>query len=205
VKLYLSSYRVPSPLELFSLVGRTAESIKVAVIPNAKDYYADRARQYKIKSAITSFNEIGIVNCQVVDLREHKEAELLVKLGNYDLIWVLGGNTFCLMEAVVQSGFNKVIKSLLESGVVYGGDSAGAIIAGESLRGVEYCDEPEFAEKQIWEGMSLVSRIIVPHVGSQYYGTGVDEMIKLHAKKNNLVKINDNQAFIVNSDDSRIV
>lgn len=182
MKLYLTSYRVPAPDELFKLIDKKPEKVKLAIIPNAKDYYSERARDFKINQTIDSFESIGIKNYQVVDLRDETRPHLLNKLSKFDIIWCVGGNTFCLIEAIKNSGFDKVMKQLINDGVVYGGESAGAIVAGTTLRGVEFADEPEFANKVIWEGVGLIDRIIVPHVGSQNYGNGVNELIKLHEK-----------------------
>lgn len=47
MKLYLSSYRIPTPEDLFKLVGEDPHDISVALIPNAMDYYAERPGQSK--------------------------------------------------------------------------------------------------------------------------------------------------------------
>lgn len=51
MKFYLSSYHIPSPDDLFALVGKEPAETKVGLIANAKDYYATRARAYKVKLA----------------------------------------------------------------------------------------------------------------------------------------------------------
>ncbi len=205
MKLYLSSYRIPDPQQLLKLIGKLPTQVRVAIIPNAKDYYADRARNIKINASIVSFNEIGINDTEVVDLRTIKDKKLNDKLKHFDLIWVIGGNTFCLMEEVVNSGFEKSLKELLKTGVVYGGESAGAVIAGNTLSGVEFADEPEFAEKVYWQGMNLIDNIIVPHVDSEFYGAGIQELINIHSEKTNLIKLTDDQALIVHDDNFEIV
>jgi peptidase E len=48
-----------------------------------------------------------------------------------------------------RSSFEKVIKELLDAGVVHGGDSAGALVTGQSIAGVESVDRPESAEDYI--------------------------------------------------------
>ncbi len=205
MKLYLTSYRVPAPDELFKLIDKKPEKVKLAIIPNAKDYYSERARDFKINQTIDSFESIGIKNYQVVDLRDETRPHLLNKLSKFDIIWCVGGNTFCLIEAIKNSGFDKVMKQLINDGVVYGGESAGAIVAGTTLRGVEFADEPEFANKVIWEGVGLIDRIIVPHVGSQNYGNGVNELIKLHENNEKLVKLSDHEALVVEQDKYKVI
>ncbi len=62
------------------------------------------------------------------------------------MIWVMGGNTYCLRYEAQRSGLEAVIRDLLENGMVYGGDSAGALLAGTSIAGIESADNPAFAE-----------------------------------------------------------
>ncbi|MFO0920779.1 MAG: Type 1 glutamine amidotransferase-like domain-containing protein [Candidatus Saccharimonadales bacterium] len=205
MKLYLTSYRVPVPEELFKLVDKKPEEIKLAIIPNAKDYYSERPRNFKIKQTIESFNSIRLTNHQIVDLRDETRLHLLNTLSEFDIIWCVGGNTFCLMEAIKNSGFDWVIKQLINGGIVYGGESAGAIVAGTTLRGVEFADEPEFVDKVIWEGIGLIDRIIVPHVGSQNYGNGVDELIRLHENNEKLVKLSDHEVLVVEQDKYKVI
>ena len=205
MKLYLSSYRIPTPKDLFGLAGKNPKDIKIALIPNAKDYYAKRARDFKIKAVQDEFNSIGVKKQRIVDLRGKNSVKLLKDLQDQDVVWCMGGNTFCLMEEISKSGFDAVIKELIKNDVVYGGESAGAIVAGATLRGVEYADEPEFAEETVWKGMKLINKIIVPHVGSEMFGDGIDELVRMHKKSKNLIKITDYQAFMVDGDVSRIV
>lgn len=44
MKLYLSSYRVPTPKDLEQLVGKAYADMRVVFVANAKDYYIDRIR-----------------------------------------------------------------------------------------------------------------------------------------------------------------
>lgn len=64
-----------------------------------------------------------------------------------------------------RSGFDQIVKELLmKDSVVYGGENAGAIVAGPSISGVESADEPEFAESIIREGLGIATSVILPHV-----------------------------------------
>lgn len=68
-----------------------------------------------------------------------------------------GGNTFSLRYEMKRSGFEGAIRQLLDDGIVYGGDSARALVAGLSIAGIESVDRPEFAEEIINEGLGLCS------------------------------------------------
>lgn len=204
MKLYLSSYRVPVAEKLFALLGTQPEQVKMALIPNAKDYYAERARQFKINDVQTYMENIGL-KPEVVDLRDCTPENIKERLAGYDLIWAMGGNTFILRDEMRRSGFENIIGELLESGVVYGGDSAGALVVGPSLKGVEHADEPLFAEHQIYEGLGVIPYVVVPHADNTDFGDAIDKLIAEHKADPNTVILNDNQAWVVDGDKTEMI
>ena len=204
MKLYLSSYRIPETSALEDLLEKPLSKTSVALIPNAKDYYAERAWNYKVQSYVGYFASLGM-SVDVVDLRDFSESESLGNaLKKYDMIWAAGGNTFCLRYEMKRSGFEKCIHKLLAEGRVYGGDSAGAIVAGVSLRGIEEADEPEFAPEVIHEGMGLVPHMILPHIGNPEFA-GAMEQAKAVNSEHSTIELTDAQAAVFDSDDFEIV
>lgn len=203
MKLYLSSYRVPTPKDLIRLFGKPANEIKVALIPNAKDYYAKRARDYKNNQIVDYFKNIGL-RVEIVDLRDFDQDTLKEKLQKYDLIWAVGGNTFCLRHEMKRSGFENIIGELLENGIVYGGDSAGACVVGPTLKGLEAADVPEFAEEVIWEGLNITNKIIIPHADNPWMQEELKPMLEMYKDNPNAVVLNDDQAYIINGKNETI-
>lgn len=202
MKLYLSSIRIPVPEELSRLVDKPLATTKVALIPNAQDYYAGRARDFKIHDLVRYMQDLGL-HVDVVDLRNYSDAEILkTKLLDYDLVWVMGGNTFVLRYEMKRSGFDQAIHELVDKDIVYGGDSAGALVAGTSIAGIESADEPAFAEEIIKEGMHLVPFVIMPHVDNPEFADVMPVVAKLHK---NMIKLTDAQAVVFNGDTRSIV
>lgn len=202
MKLYLSSHKIPAPDELHQLLGKPVSEAMVVIIPNASDYYAERAWQVKTLRTVELFQSLGYRKISVVDLREFTDMNKLnQELSKADLIWVRGGNTFCLRYAMRRSGFDTVIHDLLRDGIVYGGESAGAIVAGTSLDGIELMDEPEFAEEVLTDGLCLVEEYILPHVDNNEYSGAVVEMRK---RRTNMIELTDAEVYIVEGNDERI-
>jgi dipeptidase E len=103
-----------------------------------------------------------------------------------------------------RSGFDEAIRKLLAEGKVYGGDSAGAIVAGASLKGFELADDPERAQSVVWDGMGLVDQTIMPHADSPDFTAATEEVIKNYPTED-LIILNDNQAFVVDGERQEIV
>lgn len=205
MKLYLSSYRIPTPNDLAQLLGKPLNEVSVALIANAKDYYIERARNFKVADLVEYMQQLDL-KVEIVDLRDYDDADLLKeKLAGYDLIWAMGGNTYMLRYQMRRSGFEKIISSLLKDGVVYGGDSAGALVAGASVAGVESADEPEFAEELIKDGLGLVPFAILPHVDNPEFTDVLPVFRNIHEDKNEIIELKDSQAVIFDNQGHRIV
>lgn len=196
MKLYLCSYRIPAPDKLWDLVGKQPTEIKAALIPNAKDYYADRARAVKIRQVREYLDGLGM-QVEIFDLREYyHEKDIENELKDFDLLWVMGGNTFCLRHEMRRSHFDLAIRPLLDRGLVYAGESAGAVAAGTSLQGIEIADNPEFAESVIYEGLNLVPYFVLPHVDNEDFAQDVIESRRIHENPKTRLELKDSDTAI---------
>lgn len=195
---------MPDTKALFSLLGQQDDA-RMAIIPNAKDYYAKRARDVKIQEAIDYLKDIGIAT-DVVDLADYSDPQSLEKvLQRYNGIWVIGGNTFCARYQMKRSGFDQIISNLLQNDFVYVGESAGSCVAGSSLKGLETADNPEFAEEIIYDGLNLLPNIISPHVGNPMFTSDIEHVRELYKNDASLLELTDYQVLIVNDDKQEII
>lgn len=176
MRLYLSSYRLgESAGALLALLGRSG---RAAIISNALDDMPTAAREsYRrnVYDPIDEFAALGIGASQL-DLRDYfaAPAHLAAALADIDLVWVMGGNSFILRRAMLQSGFDRVLhQRLMADDIVYGGFSAGAVVATPSLRGIELMDPPDIVPDGYdpdvpWDGLGLIDYAIVPHFASPH-------------------------------------
>jgi len=208
MRLYLSSYKIGNKSsELPLLVGPNKH---VALIPNALDVYEDSQRKTdSINENIQSIVDLGF-SAEVLDLRKYfnKNKELETELKKYGMVWVRGGDAFVLRKAMRQSGFDKIIIDMLKKDeIVYGGYSAGIVVAGPSLKGFELVDKggnlnPNGYENEIiWDGLGLIDYILVPHYKSDHPESYlVDKVVeKLKSEKVKHKTLRDGDVYIVNS------
>lgn len=176
MRLYLSSFRMGDRFdELVAVLGPGA---KVAVVSNALDFIpADARRAY----ARTGFDAQRVLierglDAFDLDLRSHFGAAqtLDAVLADVRLVWAVGGNAFLLRRAMRQSGFDRWLPSRLQEGtLVYGGWSAGAVVAGPDLDGIELMDDPAviaegYETTAVRDGLGLVDFTVVPHYRSDH-------------------------------------
>ena len=176
MRLYLSSYRYGTATDrLLALVPAGA---RVAVVSNALDLIPDESRRSyarNVHDPLADLAEMGFAPFDL-DLRRWfgDAAGLERELQDVGMVWAVGGNTFLLRRAMAQSSLDAILKRrLAEDSLAYGGWSAGACVAGPTLRGVDLMDEPdEVAEgydpAPIYDGLGLVDFVIVPHFASEH-------------------------------------
>ena len=188
MRLYLSSYRIGD--RAGSLLALLGGGRRAAVIENALDNFSASAREIYRREAYDPVDELaplGIAGTPL-DLRDYfgDPEGLRAKLSGFDLVWVTGGNAFVLRRAMKQSGFDDVITDMLDNDeIVYGGFSAGAVVATPSLEGIHLMDDPDEAppgydREIVWDGLGLIDHAIVPHYRSPHPETTSAERAVRH-------------------------
>jgi len=192
--------------ELTTMVGKPADAISLAAIENAADTVPDsEGWRAEVRAGLASFG----FNVQLIDLRNWLAGQpgLADALAGSDVIWIGGGNTFYLRWILKATGADRLITARVQArSAVYAGISAGAIVAGPTLRHTELMDDPAAAPNLIWEGLSLTQTVVVPHVDNAYYRDGAAAMVQaVKADGLPLVALNDDQALIVTDSGERVV
>jgi len=167
MKFYLSSYRIPDTQSFYKFIGKDLSNIKLGLIFNAKDYKSKEEYTQKLFETTGYFNNLGI-KVEKIELLNYidKPEDLLNKFKEFDILWFNGGNTYCLRWALAESKSEKILKRALESGVIYGGDSAGAILVGPTLKYYDTADDPKLAPRALYDGLGYIDTAILPHWGS---------------------------------------
>lgn len=146
-------------------------------IGNARDWVgADPERAEKHQTEEIDFlNGIGF-NAEPLDLKSYfnKAGELRAKLNSLGSLWVSGGNTFVLRMAMRLSGFDELFNEVKDrSDFLYGGYSAGVCILSDSLKPVEFVDDPNnfpypAINEPIYEGLGVFQYSFMPHYDSDH-------------------------------------
>lgn len=208
MRLFLSSYRAGSyPERMTELFGKGSE---VGIITNAKDYKTPEERQQSVSKVLSFISSLALKPAEI-DLRDYFDVAtgLEKRIRKYQSVWMAGGNVFLLRRALKYSGLDKFLYDRASRNeIILGGESAGAIIMGPTLRYSEVdTDEdspnyiPEGYDREvIWEGLGLISYVPVPHFQTLGY-IGIDDYIKNLDKENIPYRtMTDDQAIVINGD-----
>lgn len=132
MKLFLTSSCISKNLQepFLRFLGKEPEKTKLFFIPTASDVEEDKF--YTCKS-MDDFSAIGI-NPIWYALKHKTKEQIAQELSDADVIWVNGGNTFHLLDVARKTGFMEVVSDLVRNkGIMYGGTSAGSILASPTI------------------------------------------------------------------------
>jgi dipeptidase E len=206
MKYYLSSYRIGNKAkELLKLAPKRNKTI--ALIPNALDYLKDlEQRKKSLEENKAALEKLGF-NVILLDLRKYfKKKDSLKKIINKcGAVFVRGGNTFVLRQAMKLSGLDNIITKIASSkrDFLYAGYSAGICILAPSLKGIELVDDvkekPYKFKKTIWEGLGFLDYYIVPHYKSKHpESASINKVVKYYISKNMSFKtLKDGEVIII--------
>lgn len=215
MRLYLSSYRLGNAVD--DLLGLLRGGRRALIVTNALDTIPPERREAHRKTVydpVTAFADLGIT-AELWDLtcQDGGPAALTRALETCDLVWVMGGNCFVLRRAMKKSGFDAAIREALAAdALVYGGFSAGVVVATPTLRGIELMDDPYgvpagYDPEIVWDGLNLVDFSIVPHFESDHPESASAKVTAERLTRLGLPHrtLRDGEAIVVEAEDLRLV
>ena len=179
--------------EILKILPKPASKIKVAHIITAKNPRLKESPDYVIKDR-EAMESLGF-KVEDIDIKGKEEKDLRKILLDKDVIYVQGGNTFYLLKYIRESGFDKIVKDLINQGVIYIGVSAGSIVAGPTIETAnwKHQDRNEVGLTDL-TAMNLVSFNVFVHYGPEFTGIVGEELKKT---KYPLHILTDSQALLI--------
>ncbi len=201
MKLFLSSLNISPKLApaFLELVGKPADRISVGLIQNAAD--VEKGPKLWLDAQLKALTK-NSRDVEIIDLREYRgdRRRLEEKLASKDVIWLGGGNTYYLRWLLSETKADEIITQLVKDGTVYGGSSAGAIVAGPTLKYFEAADDPNDAPTVIFGGLNLTESVVVPHIDNAMFSSVVGGITKsLDAAGYQTVPLKDSQALVIDT------
>ncbi|WP_282824558.1 Type 1 glutamine amidotransferase-like domain-containing protein [Gulosibacter sediminis] len=142
-------------------------------------------------------------------LAEMTPDEVAEALDRIDALYVRGGNTFLLREAMRISGADKLIVERVKAGLPYIGLSAGSIVVGPSLEPIVPMDDPDEAPNlPSYRGLGLIDSVIVPHADGQlppYPPELISSILTTYGERYQLQPVEDDQAYVVDDRGERLI
>jgi len=193
MKFYLSSFKLGNKAK--ELARLMPKNKKIGYIPNACDYTnVDIKHRNEVnKSDMSELSRLGLA-VEMLDLKNYfgKIDKLRKKINGLGGVFVRGGNTFILRQAMKLSGFDIIFKELLKrEDFVYSGYSAGICVLATNFDALKIVDDPTDKpypelQKTIWKGLGFLDYMILPHYKSNHFESAdIDKEVQ-HCKDNGL-------------------
>jgi len=202
-KLFLTSVAYKVLDKFVELLDCPPSKLTVAFIPTAADVYENKSFVDDDRNKLL---ELGF---KILDVNINgKTKEILQEqLKDVDIIFVAGGNTFYLLEKTIASGFDKIVKNLVENGKYYIGSSAGSVLAGLTIEPVKLLEDSSKAPNlKSFDGLKLIDKIILPHYGNKKYQEKMNRILNEHLDiQEKIIKLTDNQAIIATGGKLKII
>lgn len=143
--------------EFYKLLNKEIENIKLLYITTAIDGEDDSDTSW-IDEEFNTILDLGI---KKENIREYK-MDYEIDLSVYDMIYMMGGNTFYLLKKITETKFDVKLKEAINNGIIYVGSSAGSIILGNTIELALPYDKND-VNLVDFTGLKLIDGIIVPH------------------------------------------
>ena len=195
-KLFLTSYFKEVAAFLPEFAGELHEK-KIVFIPTASNV---EKVNFFVNSGKKALENLGAI-VDVLDLSTANEKEMKVKIADSEIIYVTGGNTFFLLQEMKRTGADILIKNAVNSGKIYIGESAGAIITAPNIEYISSMDSIKKAPNlSNYEALSIVDFYTVPHYLNSPFQKITSNIVEQYSTKLTLQPISNNEVVLVKDD-----
>ncbi len=194
-KLFLTSSSEMVMDDIVKKLPNSPTELKLALINTAAevekgDHWWLRAEKKKLAEVGFEIDEFSITGMKIEEIEE--------RLLNKQVIYVCGGNTFYLLDQMIKTGFDQIVKRKIEEGVIYMGSSAGSMVVGVRIDLVSTIDDRSKAPDLKSDGLGIIDMAILPHWGTkdflEEYKSGFETM---YTKNLKIVPLSDRQYIYV--------
>lgn len=111
----------------YDLLGIPRENLKIGFINTAFRVVEDQEYIRYMDECFKMMEDSGI-GFKQFDIKDKTKEEILDFFSDRNVVQVCGGNPFYLLKSVKETGFDLILKDLLEKGLIYIGCSSGSYL-----------------------------------------------------------------------------
>ena len=175
---------------------------QVLFIPTAGN--VEEYRGY-IDEALQTFEDLGF-QVEVLDISACDRETAQAKIFQSKLLYVSGGNTFYLLQELKKKQLLSLIKEKITDGMIYVGESAGAIITAKDIDYNKIMDDKAVAEElHDTAGLDEVDFYVLPHVGEEPFVESAQATLDIYSDQLNLLPLNNRQALLVEGEEVKVL
>ena len=143
--------------EFYEQINKDIKDVKLLYITTASDGELDDDKSW-MDEEFRTILDLGILKENITEYKIGKP----ININDFDIMYMMGGNTFYLMDIIRKTNFDYDIRSFINSGKIYVGSSAGSEILGNSIDVALGYDENN-VNMTDYTGLKIVNGLIIPH------------------------------------------
>lgn len=142
----------------------------------------------------------------LLDIAEMTEAVVREKITQIPYLYISGGNTFYLLQELKRKNLLPLIREQINQGMVYIGESVGAIIASSDISYSQIMDDKHLAPDLTDDAaLGLVDCSVLPHWGEFPFEETAKQTADVYDGQFKLLKLTNQQAVLVRDDSITVV
>ncbi len=193
MELFLTSYLAGTKklAEDFLSDLKVKEIVFIPTASNVESYTKH------VDEAIDTFRDLGY-SLNILDISKREYAEIIDILDVCECLYISGGNTFYLLQELKKKGLCELIRKRVSKGMLYMGESAGAMISAPDIEYSHIMDDKTVAkELKDYSGLALVDFYTLPHNKEYPFVESTEEILKVYKDKIELLPISNEESIIV--------
>lgn len=159
---------------------------------------------FYVDEALNSFKNLEM-SIDILELTKTNEEIIKEKLENTKFLYISGGNTFFLLQELKRKNLLSLIKNKIDEGMIYIGESGGAMIATQNIAYAEDIDDKTLAKDLVsTEALGIVDFYPIVHYDEEPF---IEINKKREEKYKNILKIinlNNSQAILIKENSIKI-
>jgi dipeptidase E len=176
--------------------------LRLVYVPTASKPMKDRSYAEHCRAALA---EMGF-DLDDLEIDEVEQGRMQSALDSADAVLVEGGSPFWLLQAMRETGFDRIVVDAVRAGLPYIGISAGALVAGPDVAPLSAVSNTSLAPRlRSTEALGLADYVVYPHYDSPERSEGFPKLLAEFGERFRLLPLTDTQALVVDDGTAKIV
>lgn len=168
-QIFLTASAETVMFDLITHLPKSPNNYKVAFIPTAAEVEeGDLKWLQKDKDKLI---EAGF-DVEEFTITGKSQDKIESILADKQIIFLSGGNSFYLLDQIVKTGFDSILRRKIDEGVIFIGSSAGSVVMGKRMDLIKSVDDQSKALDLKSSGLEIVDYAILPHWGETNFKSG---------------------------------
>lgn len=176
--------------------------LRLVYVPTAAKPMKDRSYAERSRAVLAAMG----FDVDDLEVDEVEQGRMQSALHSADAVFVEGGSPFWLLQAMRETGFDRIVVDAVRAGLPYVGISAGALVAGPDVEPLSAVSNTSLAPRlRSTEALGLADYVVYPHYDSPERSEGFPKLLAEYGQRFRLLPLTDRQALVIDNGTAKMV